>query len=77
LGDLNDAKNSVATTKALVARLNIDSVRASLGKELEYYVNLVGRWEEYKSSPEDSSFPDWCTSHGHEFKFCSIVYYEK
>lgn len=77
LGDPSDAKNSVATTKALIARLNIDSVRASLGEELAYYVNLVGRWEEYKSSTQDSSFPDWCTSHGHKFKFCSIVYYGK
>jgi hypothetical protein len=77
LGTLDDAKKSLASARQLTARLTIDTARATLNEELEYYVNLLRCWEEYEALPEKPPFPDWCASNGHAFNFWSIVYYEK
>jgi len=77
LGDLDDAKKSLALAQAFVTRLTIEAARVTLNDELVYLANLLRCWEEYLALFEKTSFPDWCATNGHKFNFCSIVYYEK
>jgi hypothetical protein len=77
LGDFNDAKKSLQAAQSLIDRLTTEAIKSDMQNELDYFIRLLGCWEEYSCLGVEETFPNWCASKGKKFNLWSIVYYDQ
>ena len=76
LGTEEELATAIDKARNYANILKTTELKKEIQDEIDCYAELFLAWKHYRIEKPALTFPEWAKSQNHEYKFCSIVYYD-